>query len=187
MPSNPAQGGAERSHVDGAVLFSWELYLDMKQTTSAGAVPAILLAASLCVSVVVVVEVPDGDAEPVAVRNVIDGDAVELKDGRRVKLVGYDAVELRAPQRRFSTSSTRQTERWQSETDAPQPDLLTSHSLCYIAVERPWRRCLGGSWRGGWRLTSSPATWHMQWCSRRSSAPRDGGKQKGGNLGGLIY
>ncbi len=46
---------------------------------------------------VVIVEVPDDDARPVFVVNVVDGDTVELSDGRRVRLVGYDAYELSEP------------------------------------------------------------------------------------------
>ncbi len=58
---------------------------------------ALLLAALLYASVVVIIEVPDDDARPVVIRNVIDGDTVELLDGRRVRLVGYDAYELSEP------------------------------------------------------------------------------------------
>ena len=68
----------------------------MGQTTSAWVVLTILLAASLYASVVIV-EVPDDDAVPVYVANVVDGDTVELSDGRRVRLVGYDAYELSEP------------------------------------------------------------------------------------------
>ncbi len=68
----------------------------MRQTTSAGVVLMILLAAFLYASVVIV-EMPDDDAKPVVIRNVIDGDTVELADGRRVRLVGYDAYELSEP------------------------------------------------------------------------------------------
>ncbi len=69
----------------------------MRQTASVGVVLMISLAAFLYASVVVVIEVPDGDAEPVFVVNVVDGDTVELSDGRRVRLVGYDAYELSEP------------------------------------------------------------------------------------------
>ncbi len=58
---------------------------------------ALLLAAHLYASVVVVVEVPDDDAEPVHITRVVDGDTVELANGRRVRLVGYDAYELSEP------------------------------------------------------------------------------------------
>ncbi len=58
---------------------------------------ALLLAAHLYAASVVIVEVPDDDARPVVIRNVIDGDTVELSDGRRVRLVGYDAYELSEP------------------------------------------------------------------------------------------
>jgi hypothetical protein len=57
---------------------------------------ALLLVAHLYASVVIV-EVPDDDARPVFVANVVDGDTVELADGRRVRLVGYDAYELSEP------------------------------------------------------------------------------------------
>jgi hypothetical protein len=56
-----------------------------------------LLSAALLYASVIIVEVPDDDATPVAIRNVIDGDTVELADGRRVRLVGYDAYELSEP------------------------------------------------------------------------------------------
>jgi hypothetical protein len=56
----------------------------------------ILSAALLYASVVVIVEVPDDDARPVFIRDVVDGDTVELAD-RRVRLVGYDAYELSEP------------------------------------------------------------------------------------------
>ncbi len=56
-----------------------------------------ILSALLYASVVVIVEVPDGDAEPVVIRDVLDGDTVRLVDGRRVRLVGYDAYELSEP------------------------------------------------------------------------------------------
>jgi hypothetical protein len=65
----------------------------MRQTAPAGVMLAILLTAFLYASVVIV-EVPDDDATPVFIRYVIDGDTVELVDGRRVRLVGYDAYEL---------------------------------------------------------------------------------------------
>ena len=68
----------------------------MGQITSAWAVLTILLAAHLHASVVIV-EVPDDDAVPVHVVNVVDGDTVELSDGRRLRLVGYDAYELSEP------------------------------------------------------------------------------------------
>jgi endonuclease YncB( thermonuclease family) len=55
---------------------------------------ALLLVAHLYASVVVVIEMPDDDARPVFIRDVVDGDTVELADGRRVRLVGYDAYEL---------------------------------------------------------------------------------------------
>ncbi len=55
-----------------------------------------LLVAHLYASVVIV-EVPDDDTKPVVIRNVVDGDTVELSDGRRVRLVGYDAYELSEP------------------------------------------------------------------------------------------
>jgi endonuclease YncB( thermonuclease family) len=45
----------------------------------------------------VIVEVPDDDAKPAVIRNVIDGDTVELSGGIRVRLVGYDAYELSEP------------------------------------------------------------------------------------------
>jgi hypothetical protein len=57
----------------------------------------ILSAALLYASVVAIVEVPDDDAKLVYVANVVDGDTVELADGRRVRLVGYDAYELSEP------------------------------------------------------------------------------------------
>jgi hypothetical protein len=68
----------------------------MRETASAGVVLMILLAALLCASVVIV-EVPDDDARPVFIKDVVDGDTVELADGRRVRLVGYDAYELSEP------------------------------------------------------------------------------------------
>jgi endonuclease YncB( thermonuclease family) len=58
---------------------------------------ALLLAAHLYASVAVVIEMPDNDARPVFVANVVDGDTVELSDGRRVRPVGYDAYELSEP------------------------------------------------------------------------------------------
>jgi hypothetical protein len=57
---------------------------------------ALLLVAHLYASVIIV-EVPDDDASPVFVANVVDGDTVELLDGRRVRPVGYDAYELSEP------------------------------------------------------------------------------------------
>jgi hypothetical protein len=57
---------------------------------------ALLLVAHLYASVVVVIEMPDNDARPVFIRDVVDGDTVELAD-RRVRLVGYDAYELSEP------------------------------------------------------------------------------------------
>ena len=68
----------------------------MKRVTLAGAVLMALLVVFLHASVVVVVEVPDDDAKPAVIKNVIDGDTVELLD-RRVRLVGYDAYELSEP------------------------------------------------------------------------------------------
>jgi hypothetical protein len=65
----------------------------MKCITSAGVVLKILLAA-LIHAAVVIVEVPDDDAVPVAVADVVDGDTVKLKDGGRIRMVGYDAYEL---------------------------------------------------------------------------------------------
>ncbi len=65
----------------------------MEQTTSAGIVLMILLAALLYASVAIV-EVPDDDAESVFIADAVDGDTVKLSDGRRVRLVGYDAYEL---------------------------------------------------------------------------------------------
>jgi len=65
----------------------------MGWATSAGVILAVLLAASLYAASVIVVEVPDDDARPVFVANVVDGDTVELAD-RRVRLVGYDTYEL---------------------------------------------------------------------------------------------
>jgi len=47
--------------------------------------------------VVIIAELPDEDAESCYVTRVIDGDTVELEDGRRVRLVGYDAYELSEP------------------------------------------------------------------------------------------
>ena len=58
---------------------------------------ALLLVTHLYASVVVVIEMPDDDARPVFIRDVVDGDTVELADGRRVRLVGYDAYELSEP------------------------------------------------------------------------------------------
>jgi hypothetical protein len=58
---------------------------------------ALLLAAFLYASTVVIVEVPDYDAKPVLITGVVDGDTVKLADGRRVRLVGYDAYELSEP------------------------------------------------------------------------------------------
>jgi hypothetical protein len=58
---------------------------------------ALLSAAHLYAASVVIVEVPDDDAKPVFIRDVVDGDTVELLDGRRVRLVGYDAYELSEP------------------------------------------------------------------------------------------
>jgi hypothetical protein len=57
----------------------------------------ILLAAFLYASVVVVIEVPDGDARPVLITGVVDGDTVDVSGGRRVRLVGYDTYELSEP------------------------------------------------------------------------------------------
>jgi hypothetical protein len=57
----------------------------------------LLLVAHLYASVVVVIEMPDDDASPVFVAGVVDGDTLELADGRRVRLVGYDAYELSEP------------------------------------------------------------------------------------------
>jgi endonuclease YncB( thermonuclease family) len=57
---------------------------------------ALLLVVHLYASVVIV-EVPDDDVSLVYVANVVDGDTVELLDGRRVRLVGYDAYELSEP------------------------------------------------------------------------------------------
>jgi hypothetical protein len=76
-------------------FISWP-HLDMEQAASAGVVLMVLLAAFLYASVVIV-EVPDGDAAPAVIRSVVDGDTVELSDGRRVRLVGYDAYELSEP------------------------------------------------------------------------------------------
>jgi len=58
---------------------------------------ALLLVAHLYASVVVVIEVSDDDARLVFIRDVVDGDTVELADGQRVRLVGYDAYELSEP------------------------------------------------------------------------------------------
>ena len=68
----------------------------MRQTTSAGVVLMILLAAFLYASVVIV-EVPDDDARPILITGVVDGDTVDVSGGRRVRLVGYDAYELSEP------------------------------------------------------------------------------------------
>jgi len=68
---------------------------------------ALLLAAHLYASVVVVIEMPDGDAKPVFIRDVVDGDMVELADGRRVRLVGYDAFELSEPLGRLARDELR--------------------------------------------------------------------------------
>jgi hypothetical protein len=57
---------------------------------------ALLLVAHLYASIVVVIEMPDDDARPVFIRDVVDCDTVELAD-RRVRLVGYDAFELSEP------------------------------------------------------------------------------------------
>ncbi len=65
----------------------------MKSTTLA----VLTILSALLAASVVIVEVPDGDAEPAVIRNVVDGDTVELADGRRVRLVGYDAYELSEP------------------------------------------------------------------------------------------
>jgi hypothetical protein len=62
--------------------------------TFVGLALAVLLSASLHAASVIIVEVPDDDAIPVTIKNVVDGDTVELRDGRRVRLVGYDAYEL---------------------------------------------------------------------------------------------
>jgi hypothetical protein len=59
-------------------------------------VSMLLLAAPLYASVVIV-EVPDDDAKPVFIRDMVDGDTVEPADGQRVRLVGYDAYELSEP------------------------------------------------------------------------------------------
>jgi hypothetical protein len=56
----------------------------------------LLLAAHLY-ALVVIIEMPDDDAAPVFIRDVVDGDTVALADGRRVRLVGYDAYELTEP------------------------------------------------------------------------------------------
>jgi len=64
----------------------------MERFTSAG----VLLTAFLYASVVIV-EPADSNARPVFVANVVDGDTVELADGRRVRLVGYNAYELSEP------------------------------------------------------------------------------------------
>jgi endonuclease YncB( thermonuclease family) len=58
---------------------------------------ALLLVAHLYASVVVVIEMPDNDAKPVFIRDVVDGDTVDMSGGRRVRLVGYDAYELSEP------------------------------------------------------------------------------------------
>jgi len=79
----------------------------MGWATSAGVILAVLLAASLYAASVIVVEVPDDDAKPVVIRNVIDGDTVELSDGRRVRLVGYDAYELSEPLGRLARDELR--------------------------------------------------------------------------------
>ncbi len=57
---------------------------------------ALLLTTFLYASVVII-EVLDDDARPVFITRVVDGDTVELADGRRVRLVGYDAYELSEP------------------------------------------------------------------------------------------
>ena len=57
----------------------------------------ILLLTAFLYASVVIVELADGDARPVFVANVVDGDTVEVSDGRRVRLVGYDAYELSEP------------------------------------------------------------------------------------------
>ncbi len=53
--------------------------------------------AALLHAAVVIVEVPDDDAVPVVIADVVDGDTVKLKDGRRIRMVGYDAYELSEP------------------------------------------------------------------------------------------
>jgi hypothetical protein len=73
-------------------FFNAWLRLDMRRV---GFVLALLLVAHLYASVIIV-EVPDDDARPVFVANVVDGDTVELAD-RCVRLVGYDAYELSEP------------------------------------------------------------------------------------------
>jgi hypothetical protein len=57
----------------------------------------ILLLTAFLYASVVIVEMPDDDARPVFVANVVDGDTVEVSDSRRVRLVGYDAYELSEP------------------------------------------------------------------------------------------
>jgi hypothetical protein len=79
----------------------------MKQTALAGAVLMTLLVAFLHASAVVIIEVPDDDAKPAVIRNVIDGDTVELLDGRRVRLIGYDAYELSEPLGRLARDELR--------------------------------------------------------------------------------
>lgn len=79
----------------------------MKQAALAGAVLVTLLVAFLHASAVVIIEVPDDDAKPAVIRNVIDGDTMELLDGRRVRLVGYDAYELSEPLGRLARDELR--------------------------------------------------------------------------------
>ncbi len=61
------------------------------------ALAVLTILSALLYASVVIVEVPDGDAEPIFIRDVLDGDTVRLVDGRRVRLVGYDAYELSEP------------------------------------------------------------------------------------------
>jgi hypothetical protein len=68
---------------------------------------ALLLVAHLYASAVVIIEMPDDDARPVFVVNVVDGDTVELSGGRRVRLVGYDAYELSEPLGRLARDELR--------------------------------------------------------------------------------
>jgi hypothetical protein len=88
---------ARKRRLAHRMFLSSELHAGMGRIAPMGVMLAILLAAFLYASAVVIVEVSDVDARPVFVASVVDGDTVELAGGRRVRLVGYDAYELSEP------------------------------------------------------------------------------------------
>jgi hypothetical protein len=63
---------------------------------------AVLLSALSLAQVVEILEVPDEDAQQVALAYVVDGDTVRLATGEYVRLVGYDAYELNEPRGDFA-------------------------------------------------------------------------------------